>query len=222
MDRMLSLRFATGEPLKVLCLGAHCDDIEIGCAGTLMTLHERHPGSRFDWVVFTQEPGRERETRAAAEKIHGAAGASLQVLDFRMSYLPFEGAKVKDRFEEIKSRVQPDVVFTHRLEDRHQDHRLVSELTWNSFRDHLILEYEIPKYEGDLGQPNVYVPLTAEVAARKLDLLMTCFPSQAQRSWFRRELFQGHLALRAIECNAPSGQAEAFHARKISLQGASR
>jgi LmbE family N-acetylglucosaminyl deacetylase len=217
MYRMLSLSLPRGEPLKVLCLGAHCDDIEIGCAGTLMTLQQRYPGSRFDWVVFTQEPGRERETRAAAGKIHGANGAEVQVLGFRMSYLPFQGAKVKDRFEEIKKASRPDVIFTHRLEDRHQDHRLVSELTWNSFRDHLILEYEIPKYEGDLGQPNVFMPLAAEVAARKLDVLMTCFPSQAERAWFRRDLFQGHLALRGIECNAPSGHAEAFHARKISL-----
>lgn len=213
---MLSLSLPKGAPLRVLCLGAHCDDVEIGCAGTLMTLQERHPGSHFDWVVFTQEPGRERETRDAAARIHGES-VSLEVLDFRMSYLPYEGAKVKDRFEVIKSRVQPDLVFTHRVEDRHQDHRLVAELTWNTFRSHLVLEYEIPKYEGDLGQPNLFVPLSEGVAARKIEMLTTCFPSQAERPWFRRELFQGHLALRGIECNAPSGSAEAFHARKVCV-----
>jgi LmbE family N-acetylglucosaminyl deacetylase len=216
MDRMLSLNLPSGAPLTVLCLGAHCDDIEIGCAGTLMTLHERYPGSRFDWVVFTQELGRERETRDAAAKIHGA-GASVEVLDFRMSYLPYEGVKVKERFEAIKARIQPDIIFTHRLEDRHQDHRLVAELTWNSFRNHLVLEYEIPKYEGDLGQPNLFVPLSAGVASRKVEMLMTSFPSQAARPWFRRELFLGHLAIRGIECHAPSGSAEAFHARKLCV-----
>jgi LmbE family N-acetylglucosaminyl deacetylase len=213
---MLSLSLPKGAPLRVLCLGAHCDDVEIGCAGTLMTLQERHPGSHFNWVVFTQEPGRERETRDAAARIHGES-VSLEVLDFRMSYLPYEGAKVKDRFEALKARIQPDLVFTHRLEDRHQDHRLVAELTWNTFRSHLVIEYEIPKYEGDLGQPNLFVPLSEGVAARKIEMLMTCFPSQAERPWFRRELFQGHLALRGIECNAPSGSAEAFHARKVCV-----
>ena len=213
---MLSLSLPQGRPLEVLCLGAHCDDIEIGCSGALMTLQERSPGTRFNWVVFTQEPGRERETRDAATRIHGES-VSLEVLDFRMSYLPYEGAKVKDRFEIIKARVKPDIVFTHRLEDRHQDHRLVSELTWNTFRNHLVLEYEIPKYEGDLGQPNLFVPLSEIVASRKIEMLMTCFPSQTARPWFRRELFRGQLALRGIECNAPSGSAEAFHARKVCV-----
>ena len=213
---MLSLSLPVGKPLEVLCLGAHCDDIEIGCAGTLMSLQERHPGSRFHWVVFTQEAGRERETRDAAAKIHGKA-VEIEVHDFRMSYLPFEGAKVKDLFEDVKRRARPDLVFTHRLEDRHQDHRLVAELTWNSFRDHLVLEYEIPKYEGDLGHPNLFVPLDSAVVARKLEVLSTCFPSQAKRPWFRREVFQGLLALRGIECNAPSGSAEGFYARKLCV-----
>lgn len=214
---MMPLNFPRGESLKVLCLGAHCDDIEIGCAGTLMTLQERHPGSRFEWFVFTREPGRELETRNAAARIHGAGGATVEVLDFRMSYLPFEGVKVKDRFEAIKASMQPDLIFTHRLEDRHQDHRLIAELTWNTYRNHLILEYEIPKYEGDLGQPNLFVPLGPQVVSRKIDMLMSCFPSQASRAWFTQDLFEAHLRLRGIECNSPSGRAEAFHARKVSL-----
>ena len=215
---MLPLSLPGREPLKVLCLGAHCDDIEIGCAGTLMTLQRRHPGTNFEWVVFTREERRDAETRQAAARVHeGAVSANVEVLDFRMSYLPFEGAKVKDHFETIKRRVEPSVIFTHRLEDRHQDHRLVAELTWNTFRNHLVLEYEIPKYEGDLGHPNLYVPLDAAVAARKLEILMSCFPSQQSRAWFSRELFEGQLRLRGIECNAPSGCAEAFHVRKAII-----
>lgn len=215
---MLPLRLPGREPLKVLCLGAHCDDIEIGCSGTLMTLQERYPGSSFEWVVFTREDGRDSETRQAAGRIHGSAvPAGVEVMDFRMSYLPFEGAKVKDHFESIKKRIDPSLIFTHRLEDRHQDHRLVSELTWNTFRNHLILEYEIPKYEGDLGQPNLYVPLDESVAARKVEMLMSCFPSQRTRTWFSSDLFEAHLRLRGIECNAPSGRAEAFHVRKAIL-----
>jgi len=217
MQGMMSLSLPKGEPLMVLCLGAHCDDIEIGCAGALMTLQQRHPGTRFQWVVFTRESGRDAETRDAASKLLGKGVTNLVVHDFRMSYLPYEGAKVKDAFEAVKARVQPDVVFTHRLEDRHQDHRHVAELTWNTWRNHLVLEYEIPKYEGDLGHPNLFVPLDAPVAARKVDVLMESFPSQRSRTWFRREVFEGQMRLRGIECNAPSGSAEAFHARKVTL-----
>jgi LmbE family N-acetylglucosaminyl deacetylase len=214
---MLSLNLPASGPLKVLCLGAHCDDIEIGCAGTLMTLQERHPATSFEWVVFTSENERANESRKAADAIHRGATFKIDVLGFRTSYLPFQGAEVKDAFEAIKMRVQPDLIFTHFLGDRHQDHRIVAELTWNTFRDHLVLEYEIPKYEGDLGHPNLFVPLSESVAARKLDMLMDCFPSQRTRSWFDRDLFHAHMRLRGIECNAPSGQAEAFHARKFCL-----
>jgi len=211
---MLSLSLPKGAPLRVLCLGAHCDDVEIGCAGTLMTLQERHPGSHFNWVVFTQEPGRERETRDAAARIHGES-VSLEVLDFRMSYLPYEGAKVKDRFEAIKARIQPDLVFTHRLEDRHQDHRLMSELTWNTFRDHVILEYEIPKYEGDLGHPNVFVPLEPRICQAKIALLMQYFGTQRSKRWFTEDLFAGLMRLRGIEAGLANGGAEGFYARKL-------
>jgi LmbE family N-acetylglucosaminyl deacetylase len=134
-----------------------------------------------------------------------------------MSYLPSQASEIKDHFERIKHRVEPSVIFTHRLEDRHQDHRLVAELTWQTFRDHLILEYEIPKYEGDLGHPNLFVPLEPSIVARKLDMLMTCFPSQRARAWFNRDVFQAQLRLRGIECNAPSGHAEGFYARKATL-----
>jgi LmbE family N-acetylglucosaminyl deacetylase len=218
MQRMLRLNLPGRDPLKVLCLGAHCDDIEIGCAGTLMTLQERHPGSIFEWVVFTREDGRDQESRQAAAMVHERrAQSNVEVLDFRMSYLPWQGAEVKDHFERIKQRFDPSVIFTHCLDDRHQDHRLVSELTWNTYRNHLVLEYEIPKYEGDLGHPNFYVPLAEDVVTRKLEMLMACFPSQRSRSWFGRDVFQAHLRLRGMECNSPSGHAEAFHVRKATL-----
>jgi LmbE family N-acetylglucosaminyl deacetylase len=217
MERMLALNLTSPGPLKVLCLGAHCDDIEIGCGGALMTLQERHPAASFEWVIFTSEAGRADESRKAAAAIHRGAKVNVDILGFRGSYLPYQGAEVKDAFEAVKGRIQPQLIFTHWLEDRHQDHRLIAELTWNTFRDHLVLEYEIPKYEGDLGHPNLFVPLGEAVIARKLDVLMTCFPSQQSRAWFTRDLFQAHLRLRGIECNATSGHAEAFHARKLTL-----
>ncbi|MDH4073734.1 MAG: PIG-L family deacetylase, partial [Gammaproteobacteria bacterium] len=145
------------------------------------------------------------------------AHVTLEFRRFRGSYLPQHWAEVKDCFEELKQSVQPDLILTHRLHDMHQDHKVIAELTWNTFRDHLILEYEIPKFEGDLGQPNVYVPLPREVAERKIELLMEHFSTQHARSWFRPEVFRGLMNLRAIECNAASGYAEAFHARKLVL-----
>jgi LmbE family N-acetylglucosaminyl deacetylase len=198
----------------VLCFGAHCDDIEIGCLGTLLELQQRHPGMRFHWVIFASDPTREAESRQAAERALGRA-CTLDVQGFAASYLPYEGRAVKDHFENVARSVTPDLIFTHHLSDRHQDHRLLAELTWNTFRRHLILEYEIPKYEGDLGQPNVYVPLADSNVERKLDVLLESFPTQVHRSWFSRDLFKAHLRLRGIECNATSGHAEAFHGRKL-------
>lgn len=212
---MKALNFS-GSLGTVLCLGAHCDDIEIGCAGLLLTLSERYPDLRFEWVIFTGEGQRDRESRLAAERLLGAR-CRVDIQQFRGSYLPFHGEQVKDYFEMIAGRVKPDLILTHRLEDRHQDHRMLAELTWNTFRNHTILEYEIPKYEGDLGHPNVYVPLSAELVTRKADMLMECFPSQHSRTWFTRDLFLAQLRLRGIECNAFSGYAEAFYARKLTL-----
>lgn len=213
---MLPLSFARTDPLSVLCLGAHCDDIEIGCAGTIMTLQNRFPSAKFRWVVFSGEDGRSLESRNAAEAIHGAAGnATIEVLELRGSYFPWAGAEIKDHFERIKAELNPDLVLTHFLQDRHQDHRAIAEATWQTFRNHLVLEYEIPKYEGDLGHPNVLVPIQPEIAKRKVDILMSCFPSQRHRTWFTPDLFLAHMRLRGVECHSPSGYAEAFHARKI-------
>jgi LmbE family N-acetylglucosaminyl deacetylase len=215
------LGFGSGLPREVLCIGAHCDDIEIGCAGALMQIQARQPGCRFRWVVFSGEDNRAEETRSALLRVHGAAAASgqatVEIGDLRGSYLPYEGTRAKDRMELVARGASPDVIFTHRLEDRHQDHRLLAELTWNTFRRHFVLEYEIPKYEGDLGHPNLYMPLDADVVTRKVDMLMQCFPSQTHRAWFTPDTFRGLMRLRGVECNARSGFAEAFHARKVIL-----
>jgi LmbE family N-acetylglucosaminyl deacetylase len=211
------LTFPRDGPGYVLCLGAHCDDLEIGCGGTLAELARRYPRARFLWLVLSGDDVREAETREAAARIHGGGAHEVEVARFRGSYFPTCVAKLKDHFEALKGRVAPDLILTHRLEDRHQDHRTVAELTWNTFRSHTILEYEIPKYEGDLGLPNLYVPLPRTAVEEKVEMLMKCFPSQRSRAWFSEELFRGHLRLRGVECNAPSGFAEALYARKLVL-----
>jgi LmbE family N-acetylglucosaminyl deacetylase len=205
-------------PLRVLCLGAHSDDIEIGCGATLLRLLSERPGSSVHWVVCSATPIREREGRAsAADFLTSAAETTVTVKDFRESFFPYVGAEIKDFFEELKRSVSPDVVFSHHRHDRHQDHRVIADFTWNTFRNHLVLEYEIAKYEGDLGSPNLFVPLTKKLAQRKVDLLLEHFASQAGRSWFRAETFHGLMSIRGVECNAPEGVAEAFHASKLVL-----
>ncbi len=202
----------------VLCIGAHCDDIEIGCGATLLRLLREYPGTRVIWAVFSGAAEREQESRrAAAELLSGARAVDLHYLGFGESYFPRDYERIKDSFESIKSREQPALVFTHRLEDRHQDHRMLAELTWNSFRQHQILEYEIPKYEGDLGHPNFFVAISTADMDRKADILMRCFASQTSRSWFTAETFRALARIRGIECAAPTGLAEAFHVRKMRL-----
>ena len=203
----------------VLCLGAHSDDIEIGCGGTILRLVEAYPALRFYWVVFSASPARAREALASAGNfLHGAGGCEVVVKDFRDGYFPYEGAAIKDFFETLKS-VDPALVLTHHRDDLHQDHRVINELTWNTFRDHLIWEYEIPKYDGGLGAPNLYVPLPAAAATRKVDLLLTHFQTQANKHWFTPETFRGLMALRGLESRAPEQQAEAFYVRKQVVLG---
>ena len=216
---MLSLGFGPARgPLRIVCFGAHCDDIEIGAGGTLLRLLAEHPGSQVDWFVLSSNPEREQETRScAAELLAGAACSRVTVASFRESYFPYQGEAIKDFFEKVKLEASPDIVLSHHRHDQHQDHRLIAELTWNTFRNHLILEYEIPKYEGDLGQPNVFVPLPAALAGRKIDLIVQNYKSQAKRSWFRPETFRAVMALRGVECNAPDELAEAFHCRKLRI-----
>ncbi|HKY36660.1 MAG TPA: PIG-L deacetylase family protein [Polyangiaceae bacterium] len=205
-------------PLRLLCLGAHSDDIEIGCGGSILRLLRERPGSTVHWVVFAAPGSRSDEARSSAEAFLARAGQKhIEVHAFRESYFPFVGAEIKDAFEALKARFSPDVVLSHRADDLHQDHRTIAELTWNTFRNSLVLQYEIPKYEGDLGTPNVFLPLERADADRKVELLMDHFPSQAQRRWFHPDTFHGLMSLRGIECNAPERRAEAFYARKLVL-----
>jgi LmbE family N-acetylglucosaminyl deacetylase len=214
----LSLARPDGAPPRLLAVGAHADDIEIGCGATILRLAAEHPGLSVDWLVLSGHGDRAGEAAdSAAAFLAGAGATRVMVEGFRDGFFPYDGGAVKERFERLKAEVAPDLVLTHRLEDRHQDHRLVAELTWNTFRDHLILEYEIPKYEGDLGRPNLYVPVGQEHGERKVELLRKCFPSQAGRSWFSDDTFWATLRLRGIECNAPGRYAEAFQARKLVL-----
>lgn len=214
----LSLARPDGAPPRLLAVGAHADDIEIGCGATILRLVAEHPGLSVDWLVLSGHGDRAGEAAdSAAAFLAGAGTTRVMIEGFRDGFFPYDGGAVKERFERLKAEVAPDLVLTHRLEDRHQDHRLVAELTWNTFRDHLILEYEIPKYEGDLGRPNLYVPVGQEHGERKVELLRKCFPSQAGRSWFSDDTFWATLRLRGIECNAPGRYAEAFQARKLVL-----
>jgi len=204
-------------PLRVLAVGAHADDIEIGCGGTLLSW--LRSGGRVDvtWVVLAAGGEREAEARASAEFfLAGAAGRRIISHQFRDGYFPYD-AGIKDIFERLKTEVEPDVVFTHYRDDRHQDHRVVSDLTWNTFRSHVILEYEVPKYDGDLGVPNVFVHLPEEICNAKVDGLLTHFRSQAQRRWFTRDTFVGLARLRGLESGDSTGYAEAFYGRKLSL-----
>lgn len=214
----LSLGRAGATGLHVLCLGAHSDDIEIGCGGTIAHILQKYPGTSVDWVVFAASPEREREARAsAADFLRDAAKANVIVRNFRESFFPYVAAEIKEAFEELKRLQPPDLIFSHRRTDVHQDHRLIADLTWNTFRNHMVLEYEIAKYEGDLGTPNVFVPLSRSQADQKVERLLRNFQSQHGRSWFKPDTFHGLMSLRAIECNAPEGRAEAFYARKLVL-----
>jgi LmbE family N-acetylglucosaminyl deacetylase len=205
-------------PLRILCLGAHSDDIEIGCGGTLYQLARMRPRPQFDWVVWSAIGARAKEAERGARRFLGAAAAdAVQLHEFRDGYFPSSFDMIKDSFEQIARRFRPDVVFTHARDDRHQDHRVVSDLTWNTFRNQLVLEYEIPKWDGDLGRPNFYVPVSAAVARRKTSGLLDVFGSQRSKDWFTEETFLGLMRLRGMESRADGGYAEAFHVRKALL-----
>jgi LmbE family N-acetylglucosaminyl deacetylase len=214
----LSLAAPRGRPLRLLCLGAHCDDIEIGCGGSVLRLIESFPEVSCDWVVFSSNSQRHQEaSRSAAAFLAGIpeSGRAIAVETFRESYFPWVGAEIKDYFQQrLAAFACPDLIFTHCRDDRHQDHRVVSDLTWNTFRDHMILEYEIPKYDGDLATPNLYVALGETTAERKVGLLLEHFPSQRSRPWFDADTFRGLMRLRGVESNAPERFAEGFYCRK--------
>jgi LmbE family N-acetylglucosaminyl deacetylase len=216
---MLGLSLDVGDPPRVLCLGAHCDDIDLGCGGTLLRLRAEHPGIEIRWVIFCSDPRRAAEASASAERFLGSLGDDQVVVHaFRDGFLPWQGVELKEAFERLKDGPRPDLVFTHARHDLHQDHRQVCELTWNTFRDHLILEYEIPKWDGDLVTPNVYVGLDEFVADEKARILLESYPSQRRKQWFDADTLRGLMRLRGVECNAPGRFAEGFVGRKLLLE----
>jgi LmbE family N-acetylglucosaminyl deacetylase len=200
---------------RLLVIGAHSDDIEIGCGGTILRLLDEQAGLEVHWLVLSAHGHRVDEARGSAQAMLTSARSHIDVESFRDGFLPYDGAAVKEYFEQLKQRVNPDLILTHYGQDAHQDHRLVSELAWNTFRDHLILEFEIPKYDGDLGTPNFFVRLSEAIAERKIQHLLEHFPSQHGRRWFTDDLFRALMRLRGMECNATSRYAEAFYCRKV-------
>jgi LmbE family N-acetylglucosaminyl deacetylase len=205
-------------PFKVLCLGAHCDDIEIGCGGTLLRLLREQPGMIVDWIVFSGSRKRAREAgNCAGRLLRNARRSKIVIKQFPDGFFPYQGARIKKYFETLKS-VSPDLIFTHYRDDLHQDHRLLCELTWNTFRDHLILEYEIPKYDGDLGSPNCFVELDERNCQEKIRLILESFKSQDEKHWFSEQTFRAMLRLRGMESRSRTGFAEAFYGRKLVLR----
>jgi LmbE family N-acetylglucosaminyl deacetylase len=223
---MLPLDFSPdpARQFTLLCLGAHSDDIEIGCGGTILQLLSAYPNLDVVWVVFSSGREREREARISAALFLKQAKRRTKVIvkKFRDGFFPYQGMKIKEFFEEIKKDVNPDLIFTHYRNDRHQDHRVISDLTWNTFRRHLILEYEIPKYDGDLGTPNLFVPLKRGTCARKIKYICDVFQTQSNKSWLTEDTFQAMLRLRGVECAAPDDYAEAFYCRKLVVETESR
>ena len=212
----LILKQPAGNRMRVLCLGAHCDDIEIGCGGTILRLVEENPGIEILWKVFSSNKVRKKEAEKSAVLFTGKKTKIKCIIgDYRDGFFPYLGYQIKEDFEALKTKFSPDLVITHHRDDLHQDHRLISELTWNTFRDHLILEYEVPKYDGGLGTPNLYVPIDDKVCSKKLNLILGAFESQKQKSWFTEDSFRSILRLRGIESN--SLYAEAFYCRKFIL-----
>jgi LmbE family N-acetylglucosaminyl deacetylase len=205
-------------PIRVLAIGAHPDDIEIGCGGTLMRLAESGAMAEVCWVVLSGEDDRAAEAEASARALlRNSVDGQVIVRDFADGFFPYDGREIKRFFEDLKADMSPNVIFTHQRHDLHQDHRLSCELTWNTFRDHFILEYEVPKYDGDMGRPNMFVPLDQDLCQRKITHLMTYFASQLPKRWFKEDLFSGLLRLRGMECNSPTAFAEAFYSRKAVL-----
>lgn len=216
--RGLSLNVEQNAPLRVLCLGAHGDDIEIGCGGTILKLIDSFPNLSFHWIVFGSGEERAKEAVASAHAfLESVSQKEILVHDFKDGFFPYIGGEIKEYFELLKHQVSPDIIFTHYRDDLHQDHRVISELTWNTFRDHLILEYEIPKYDGDWGTPNMFVPLDRSICARKIRFLLDYFQTQRNKHWFTEETFMSSLRLRGVESRAPDNYAEGFYCRKIVI-----
>jgi LmbE family N-acetylglucosaminyl deacetylase len=220
------LMFALGLPVgrglrRILCIGAHCDDIEIGCGGTLIQLQKVNSEFRVDWAILSGTAERQAESRAAMERLIAPMHrGQIFFGDLPDAGFPAEYARLKSFFSALRKESTPDLVFSHTRDDAHQDHRMVNEMTWGAFRDHLVLEYEVIKWDGDLRSPNAYVHLDADVAEAKIDLLMGIYGSQRSRDWFTADTFRSVMRIRGIECRSPSGLAEGFFARKFVLQSA--
>lgn len=214
----LSLDRPANAPLRILCLGAHSDDIEIGCGGTILKLVEAREDLDIRWVVFSGTANRAVEASRSAEAVlKRVSHKKILIESFRDGFFPFVGGQIKEYFESIKTDFEPDLIFTHFRDDLHQDHRLISQLTWNTFRSHFILEYEIPKYDGDMRSPNAYVTLSESTCRRKVAALVKHFGSQRPKHWFSEDLFVGLLRIRGMECSSPTGYAEGFYCRKARL-----
>ncbi|HUJ10305.1 MAG TPA: PIG-L deacetylase family protein [Verrucomicrobiae bacterium] len=214
----LSFNHKSGSPLTVLCLGAHADDIEIGCGGTLLKLTELDPNLCVHWIVLSANLARTREARRGAQLfLRNARQKRLVIRKFRDSYFPFAGDRIKKFVQQLSQQISPDIIFTHHRRDLHQDHRLIAELTWNAFRNHLILEYEIPKYDGDMGTPNAYVHVEKSLAERKVHYICETFKTQKNKQWFDADTFLALLRLRGLESNSPSKYAEAFYCPKVLI-----
>jgi LmbE family N-acetylglucosaminyl deacetylase len=213
---MMGFKFDINQGIKILCLGSHCDDIEIGCGGTLLSILQKSKNAEVYWIVFSSDSRREKEARSSANKFLECSGSkTIKIEKFRDGFFPYIGLKIKDCFEGIKQEISPDVIFTHYRMDLHQDHRTISELTWNTFRNNLILEYEIPKYDGDFGTPNFFVPLEASICHRKVNNVLSCFKTQGEKSWFTEDLLYSILRIRGMECVSTTNYAEAFYCRKV-------
>ena len=212
----MKINFNNKKPLKILCLGAHCDDIEIGAGGTLLKMFRDYEIGQVTWIVFSSNDVRKMEAHTSAESfLKSIPQKNIIIKSFRNGFFPFHGIEIKEFFEEIKKQVSPDLIFTHFRNDRHQDHRMISDLTWNTWRSELILEYEIPKYDGDLGVPNFYVPIEEEILAERNRIIMATFVSQNTKHWFDEATFNALPRLRGMECAHTF--AEAFYTRKIIL-----
>lgn len=218
---MLSLCFSKkpDDDFEILCLGAHSDDIEIGCGGTILKLLQDYSNTTITWAVFSTPGERNAEAqKSASHFLQDGKRRQIILKDFRDGFFPYDGAAIKECFEQLKLNVSPDLIFTHYRQDLHQDHRLIGELTWNTFRDHCILEYEIPKYDGDLGAPDVFVPLDEKICAKKIELLLRHFQTQRNRRWFTEDTFRALMRLRGVESQAQEEYAEAFYGRKLILR----
>jgi LmbE family N-acetylglucosaminyl deacetylase len=206
---------AVGRHLRLLCLGAHCDDIEIGCGGSILRLLAENDGTEVCWTVFSSDEQRIKEaTESAGLFLANARDKTVSVEKFKTSFFPYMGGQIKEYFEKIKQEFEPDMIFTHYRNDLHQDHRLINELTWNTFRDHMIFEYEIMKYDGDIGNPNFFIHLDKETCDKKIEYILKSFKSQQGRGWFKKDVFFSLLRLRGVESNSPHDYAEGFYCRK--------